>query len=133
MHLCPVCDSRCDCTAGEIDEDLCHHDCTKANCQTFPSTYDMIQQAVFENHGCTSQLCHGAAKMGGLDLRADVSYQNLIDVPSETVPGLGYKRVDPGSKDRSLLWINLAALTLPDQFHAPLRGMPLSAAPLSTD
>src|SRR5262249_1305746 len=74
-----------------------------------------------------------SAKSGGLDLRADVSYENLIDVPAQTVPGLGYMRVDPGSKDKSLLWINLAALTLPDQYHAPLRGMPLSAAPLSTD
>ncbi len=34
---------------------------------------------------------------------------------SETVPGT--KRVDPGSKETSLLWINLAARTLPDQVH----------------
>jgi hypothetical protein len=100
-------------------------------CETFPTTYDLIQKAVFENHSCTSDLCHGAKKEGGLDLRAGVSYENLIDVQAESVPT--FKRVEPGSKDRSLLWLNLAALTLPDQFHAPLRPMPLSAAPLSAN
>ena len=121
---------ECD-DGNTFDGDGCKSDCTKVSCQTFASTYDMIQHAIFENHGCTSQLCHGAGQQGGLDLRADVSYQNLIDVPAGTVAG--WKRVESGSKDRSLLWINLAALTLPDQFHAPLRGMPLSAQPLSTD
>jgi len=114
-----------------FDGDGCTHDCRAVTCQVFPTTYDLIQRSIFENHGCAEQACHGAARSGGLDLRADASYDNLIDVPSGTVPG--WTRVTPGSKDASLLWINLAAATIPDQYHAPLRAMPVGLPPLSTD
>jgi hypothetical protein len=93
----------------------------------FDSTYALIQKVIFENRGCAESICHGAAQEGGLDLRAGVSYANLIDVPSESVPG--YSRVRPGRKDGSLLWLNLAAKTLPQQYTAPLRPMPLDPVP----
>jgi hypothetical protein len=98
----------------------------------FDSTFELIQKAIFENKGCTESICHGSAAEGGLDLRAGGSYDNLVDVESQTVPG--YSRVRAGRKDASLLWINLIAKTLPDQYTAPLRPMPLDPVPaLSED
>ncbi len=102
--------------------------------KTFDSTYDLIQAAIFENKGCTSEQCHGAAAAGGLNLTADVSYDNLVDHAATTpsdIPNLA--RVVPGQKDESLLFLNLAAATLPEEWDAPLRGMPLGLAPLSLD
>jgi hypothetical protein len=104
-----------------------------ANCDggSFPSTFALIQTAIFENRGCTNSLCHGAAKQGGLDLRSDSAYQSLVDVDAVTVSGM--KRVLAGEKDRSLLWINLAAKTYPDRYTAPVRPMPLDPVPALTD
>ncbi len=99
---------------------------------SFPSTFALIQKAIFENRGCTNDLCHGSAVSGGLDLRADVAYQNLVDVEATTVPGI--KRVFAGEKEQSLLWLNLAAKTDPAEWKAPLRPMPLDPVPaLSAD
>jgi cysteine-rich repeat protein len=129
--LQPAPREECD-DGNEYDGDGCRTDCVKTECDVFPTTYDLIQKAIFDNHGCTDAACHGDARMGGLDLRAGASYANLIDVDALTVPG--YKRIAPGDKDESLLWINLASLTLPDQYTAPVRGMPLGGyPPLSTD
>jgi len=97
----------------------------------FNSTFELIQAAIFENHGCTESVCHGSFKAGGLDLRAENSYANLVDVKAETVSG--YHRVRAGRKDASLLWLNLAAKTFPQQYTAPLRPMPLDLAALSED
>lgn len=104
------------------------------DCQggSFPSTFALIQRAIFENHGCTDSLCHGAATSGGLDLRPDVAYQNLVDVEAVSVPGI--KRIFAGQKAESLLWLNLAGKTQPDVWKAPLRPMPLDPLPaLSSD
>ncbi len=105
-------------------------DCDKS----FDSTYELIQAAIFENKGCTADACHGSAAGGDLRLTADVSYDSLISQPAETVPdGIipGLRRVVPGQKDQSLLFLNLAAATLPGQWQAPLRSMPLGLEPLS--
>lgn len=96
----------------------------------FSSTYELIQEAIFEQRGCTNDLCHGAATEGGLDLRAGSSYDDLIDQPAMTV--VDALRVVPGQKDESLLYVNLAAKTLPDQWRAPLRPMPAGALPALT-
>jgi hypothetical protein len=95
----------------------------------FTNTYDLIQAAIFDRTGCSTQICHGEAKEGGLDLRAGVSYDNLVDVFAESVPGLKIKRVTAGQAAASLLWLNLAGKTLPDQWEAPLRPMPLDPVP----
>jgi len=121
---------ECD-DGNQYDGDGCRADCTKTNCTVFPTTFDLIQRAIFENHGCTNDSCHGAAQSGGMDLRAGSSYAHLIDVDAQTVPG--FKRIAAGDKDGSLLWINLAGATLPDQYKAPLRAMPLGLAPISAD
>ncbi len=97
------------------------------------STFALIKKVIFERHGCTSAGCHSsAASAGGLDLSADVAFDNLVDqpvqsLPSEIFPGL--VRVLPGNKGRSLLWLNLAGGTLPDLWEAPLRPMPAGGLP----
>jgi len=95
------------------------------------STWELIQQAVFEAGSCTNQICHGSIAAGGLDLRPEVAYANLVDVASATVNDI--RLVFPGEKDRSLLWLNLAAKTLPDLWRAPLRAMPLDPVPALTE
>jgi hypothetical protein len=101
----------------------------------FPSTFAAIQKVIFENRGCTESVCHGGPAgtgNGGLDLRPDVAYENLVNQPSQTVPG--WFRVFPGQRDRSLLFVNVAAKTMPDEYTAPLRPMPLDPVPpISTD
>src|SRR5262245_40699797 len=76
---------------------------------SFASTFELIQKVVFENHQCSSSVCHGSAASGGLDLSPNVAYQNLVDVPAQTAAG--FDRVRTGEKDHSLLWLNLAAKT----------------------
>lgn len=105
--------------------------------QRFDSTFAMVEQLVFERRGCTSVTCHsGAAPAGGLDLTPGVAYDQLVDVPPQSVareqhPGLA--RVVPSNKARSLLWLNLAGATLPGLWQAPLRPMPIGGlAPLTT-
>jgi len=104
--------------------------------RVFDSTYDLIQEAIFENRGCATDVCHGSTASGGLDLRADVSYDDLIEVPAETVSDStirGLRRVVPGQKDQSLLFLNLAAATLPELWTAPLRSMPIGLPALTID
>ena len=129
MQIVP--DEECD-DGNDYDGDGCRVDCVKTECDVFPTTYDLIQKAIFDNHGCNVDACHGALKQGGLDLRAGASYDSLNDVDAQTVAGM--KRVDPGSKDTSLLWINLAARTRPSEYTAPTgRGMPIGGNALSDD
>jgi hypothetical protein len=82
---------------------------------------------IFENRGCTSAFCHDSAASGGLDLTADNAYDELLERDAESVTG--WLRVKPGRKDESLLYVNLAARTLPDAWTAPKQGMPLGGLP----
>jgi hypothetical protein len=108
-------------------------DATENCAKQYASTFELIQREIFDRRGCTNDLCHGSSATGGLDLRGADSFDQLVDartvsVPEETHPGL--RRVVPGRKDLSLLWLNLAGATLPDSWTAPLRPMP-SPAPTS--
>jgi hypothetical protein len=97
-------------------------------CERFESTWAAIQDAIFERHGCTTALCHGASAQGGLNLSAEVAYQNLVDVHS---PLGGMNRIEPGDQARSFLWLKLAKGTFPDQYAAvPGTGMPNALPPL---
>src|SRR5262249_9927269 len=78
-------------------------------------------------HGCTSSLCHGSAAQGGLDLRPDVAYKNLVDVPS---PLGGMPRVLPGEQAKSFLWRKLAAATI-GLAGVPGTPMPNGLPPIS--
>src|SRR5262245_40605180 len=86
--------------------------------QEFDSTFALIQKAIFENRGCTSATCHDASRSGGLDLRPEFAYDSLVSQPAESVEDA--IRVLPGQRDRSLLFLNVAAATLPEQYQAPL-------------
>jgi len=113
---------------------------TRGHTQTAPAscpceapatgTFAAIQTAVFERHGCTQAVCHGASPgQGNLDLRPEAAHASLVDVPSSILPS--QKRVEPGSRDRSLLWRKLAAATL-DLEGVPGTPMPNGAyAPLT--
>ena len=91
-------------------------------CDRFGGTFEAIQHGIFERHGCTQAACHGTAPgQGGLELRAEVAYQNLVDAPSSQVPGA--LRVERGLSRSSVLWRELARATL-GQDDPPLRGMP---------
>jgi hypothetical protein len=82
-------------------------------CEKFDSTWEALQSAIFERHGCTDQTCHGsvagAAASGGLNLSKDVAFDNLVNVYSV----LGQMdRVEPGSPTNdSFLYRKLAAKT----------------------
>ncbi len=122
-------DEQCD-DGNDFDGDACLNDCTKAECDSFANTYDLIQKAIFENRGCTAELCHSSVEpAGGLDLTEGNSYASLIDVEAQTAAG--FKRVDPGNRANSLLWINVAAKTTPGEIQAPVRAMPLGPNTLS--
>ena len=98
--------------------------------EEFDSTFALIEKAIFQNKGCNSSACHGAAAEGGLDLRPGSAYDSLIDAPVESIgDSVTLRRVIPANKDDSLLWLNLAAATLPDVWEAPLRPMPLGGLP----
>ncbi len=128
MQVLPV--EECD-DGNDYDGDGCRADCVKTECDVFPTTYDLIQKAIFDNRGCSIDACHGAAKLGDLDLRAGASYANINDVVGANSP---LRRVEPGSKDFSLLWLKLAAKTRPDDYDAPVGSpMPLRADTLTED
>ena len=77
----------------------------------YESTWAAIQDVIFEQSSCVSGPCHGEGASGGLDLRPEVAYENLLEAPS-AISSL--RRVEPGDKDRSVLFLKLAAKTDPD-------------------
>ena len=98
--------------------------------QRFDGTFALIQGAIFERRGCTTSLCHDASASGGLNLTASVAYDNLVDAHVASIPPRpDLRRVWPAKKEKSLLWLNLAAATLPAEWTAPLRAMPQGGLP----
>ena len=71
-----------------------------SGCVSFGSSFEAIQKIIFEKRGCTADACHGSAKVGGLDLRADVAWENLVDAKSANSK---YARVQPGTAVESFL------------------------------
>ncbi len=77
---------------------------------TFGGTWTAIQRTILDWNGCTHPVCHGAEPgAGGLDLRSETAYENLIGVASALEAGL--LRVRPGSAAESLLWLKLTVGT----------------------
>lgn len=115
---------------NQDDTDDCTRACQLTACQgPFDSTWLAIQKVIFEQHGCTNDLCHGVAAQGGLSLTPDHAYRNLIDVHSP----LGQMAlVLPGDQEKSFLWRKLAAaaIGLPG---VPGTPMPSGLPPISTD
>lgn len=92
-------------------------------CREFDSTFAAIQELVFEEQGCTASACHGSSASGGLDLRADVAAENLIDTPSV---GSSFSRIFPKNPLKSYLFLKLAAATDPDA----LAGQAIAGSPM---
>lgn len=95
--------------------------------ESFDSTFELIQKAIFERNGCTSVTCHtGAVPAGGLDLTAEAAYDELVDAAVESIAAPEtMRRVVPAKKEESLLWLNVAAASQPEDWRAPLRPMPI--------
>ena len=93
----------------------------------FTSTYQGLQTKLFDGQGCTNSACHGVAAEGGLDLRADVSFSQLVDVAST---GSELKRVELGLRGRSYLYLKLLAASKPEDAAINGAPMPSSEAPI---
>ena len=50
--------------------------------RAFASTFAALEEVVFARNGCTQAICHGEAVSGGLDLRSESAYRNLIGAAS---------------------------------------------------
>ena len=96
--------------------------------EEYASTYEAVQKRVFEGGGCTSDVCHGSSKQGGLQLTADVAYRSIFERPSTEST---LKLIEPGDNDRSWLWMKLAANTKPGSVQISGSPMPLGRAAIS--
>lgn len=94
--------------------------------EQYASTYEAVQKRIFEGGGCTSEVCHGSGKVGGLQLTADVAYANIMERASLEQPQL--KLIEPGDEERSYLWRKLAAATRPGSVEITGAPMPLGRA-----
>jgi hypothetical protein len=102
----------------------------------FTSTYDAIQETIFEVKGCTAGVCHGEGSdgeglEGDLDLRAGASYDALVRIPSAIDPAI--QRVLPDDQDLSLLYLKLAAATNDTDLSDLGAAMPVATEPLTPD
>lgn len=124
---------QCD-DGNDVDGDTCTNSCEGCNPSStdFASTYEGIQQLIFENpsYNCTNDACHGSGAQGGLDLRANISHAELVNVPSQIQPTT--LRVFPGDQDLSILYQKLADKTLGTN-TAPGTSMPQSGTALTTE
>ena len=98
-----------------------------SNVNEFTSTYQGLQSKLFDGQGCTNSACHGMAAVGNLDLRADVSYSQLVNVAST---GSELKRVELGLRGRSYLYLKLLAASKPEDVNINGAPMPSSEAPI---
>lgn len=105
-------------------------DAGTGGCADVDNTYDAIQIAVFEKHGCTADSCHGSALQGGLDLRAGASYASLFQVKAQ---GSAQMRIQPSAPQESYLYLKLAAATLPGSVEISNSPMPFGLPALSED
>jgi cysteine-rich repeat protein len=95
------------CDDGNLESgDGCEPYCLScdASAPPFASTWAGIEVNLFARYRCTG--CHSGAAVGGLDLRANVAYRDLVGVPSLAEPGV--VRLAPGDAQASLLWLLLA-------------------------
>jgi len=122
-----------DCDDGNLAEfDGCTTTCETGPCigDAYDSTFEAIQELVFEQNGCTSPLCHGGAPgQGGLDLSAGNAYANLLDVASA---GSTYDRIEPAAPNSSSLYLKLLKAVDP-MVDIPGDGMPSGGAPIHDD
>ena len=113
-----------ECDDGNLDDtDGCTSECVVGECTstTFDSTFEGIQQRIFEEQGCNQAVCHGSASgQGGLSLVAENAYANLFEVPSA---GSSFLRVAPAAPRDSSLYLKLLKAKEPST-DIPGAGMP---------
>lgn len=102
-------------------------DCSE---RQYESTFAAIQKVILEGHKCTNDMCHGAAAMGDLDLRADVAYENLIEKKSKLSKQF---RIMPGVPGESFFYNKLRAATEPDSVKVEGSSMPVGEPALSAE
>lgn len=91
-----------------------------------PATYDTVAAQVFGN--CTTRSCHGAeGRKGGLQLTADVAYDQLVGVgaSNEAAAAKGKVRVKPGDPAGSYLIQKLEGPDAGEGNAMPPRGQKL--------
>jgi hypothetical protein len=103
----------------------------EGNQTSFDSTFEGIQKVIFEQHGCTEQICHGSSAQGGLNLSPEVAYDNIFQKRSLGRSSLNL--IEPGDNDRSYLWLKLAAATNPGSVDIAGAPMPNGRPPLSAE
>ena len=123
------------CDDGNLDDtDSCSNSCERNFCDDteFASTFEAIQDIVFDGYGCTNEACHGMADTpaGGLNLLPDAAYANLVGAEASAVEGV---RVFAADKNQSFLFEKLAAATFPDDFDTTNSPMPIGGTPLSPE
>ena len=129
----PVCGNGMEEAGEECDDgnhsetDTCRSDCVRTDCPVYATTFDLLQDAIFDRHGCSDDLCHGDARAGDLDLRIGSAYDELVGVPSASSP---QARVEPGDAEHSRLFLLLAKATLGRDDIAG-RAMPIDLPPLA--
>jgi hypothetical protein len=111
-------------TPGSSDAATPDDDCRGS----FASSFDAIQQVIFEGKGCTAKACHGEAKVGGLDLRRDMAWFSTVDVPSSNS---ALARIKPGYATESFLYLKLQAATVPGSVQVGGSPMPVGAPALT--
>ena len=115
--------------AADTREGPGHDGHAAADCKVnFNSSYEAIQKLIFENKGCTASACHGQAKVGGLDLRAEAAWENLVDARSTNS---SFARVQPGTATDSYLYQKLLAASRPGSVQIAGSPMPIGTAPLT--
>jgi hypothetical protein len=105
-------------------------------CQT---TFQAIQETIFDGAGCTSRACHTLpgpdTPAAGLDLTGGHAYRDLVGVRASTALESALLRVAPGDELSSFLYLKVAAAeasgpALPAGGGAP---MPLGLPPLAAN
>jgi len=102
-------------------------DCSEGT--SYDSTFEAVQDIIFERHGCTQDICHGSSAQGGLVLSPDVAWTNLM-APSTAS---AFARVTPGDNDRSFVWLKLAAATNPGTVEIAGSPMPSGLPAISEE
>jgi len=104
------------------------------NAESYDSTFEAIQDVVFEGYSCAIGACHDPVEpKNGLELTPAAAWESLMGplgagAFSQDYPDL--KLVEPGEPDLSYLYVKLAAKTLPGQAFVvdPGVGMPSGSA-----
>lgn len=119
-----------ECDDGNADnDDSCTNTCVVNNCAgtNYGSTWEAVQDQIFDSGGCTQSVCHGSSAQGGLDLTPAVAYANIVSAPSTLSTD---DRITPGEEDVSFLYNKLASATLGVPPPASLPGTPMPAGGL---